>query len=50
MLDAYVASLVAQAAPGLLAVKGVGTDTAATLLAATGCSRRASCPPPRYGR
>ncbi|MGH2457127.1 MAG: IS110 family transposase, partial [Candidatus Limnocylindria bacterium] len=36
VLDAQVASLVAQAAPGLLAVKGVGTDTAATLLAAAG--------------
>jgi transposase len=35
-LDAQLARLAARAAPALLAVKGVGTDTAATLLAAVG--------------
>jgi transposase len=35
-LDAHLARLVAQAAPELMAVKGVGTDTAATLLTAVG--------------
>ena len=35
-LTAHLARLVAQVAPELVAVKGVGTDTAATLLAAAG--------------
>jgi transposase len=35
-LDAQLADLAARAAPALLAVKGVGTDTAAALLAAAG--------------
>jgi transposase len=35
-LDAHLARLVARVAPALLAVKGVGTDTAAVLLAAAG--------------
>ena len=35
-LDAHLARLVGQVAPQLVAVKGVGTDTAATLLAAAG--------------
>jgi transposase len=36
VLDAHLARLVAQVSPDLLAVKGVGTDTAAVLLAAAG--------------
>jgi transposase len=35
-LDGHLACLVGQVAPQLVAVKGVGTDTAATLLAAAG--------------
>ena len=35
-LDAHLTRLVARVAPALLAVKGVGTDTAAVLLAAAG--------------
>jgi len=35
-LDAHLGRLVAETAPGLLALKGVGTDTAATLLVTAG--------------
>src|SRR5215207_3979215 len=41
-LDAQLARLVAQAAPALVAVKGVGNDTAVTLLAAAGDKPRAA--------